>query len=155
MRIHLLTITHQTPAWIKAGYEAYHKRLPSSCGLNLIEIPAEKRSNNADLKRIMDREGEKMLAQIKADYHVIALDIQGAFWSTEELAKQLQEWQQRGRDVALLVGGPEGLAPACLKRAQQKWSLSRLTFPHFLVRIILAEQVYRAWSLLKGLPYHR
>ena len=155
MKIRLLSVTHKCPAWIQAGYEDYAKRLPASCALELIEIPAEKRTANADLKRITEREGEKMLAAIKPNHHVIALDVKGKSWSTEELSQQLANWQQDGRHIDLLVGGPEGLAPACLAKANEKWSLSPLTFPHILVRLIVAEQIYRAWSMLQGHPYHR
>lgn len=155
MRLRLLTITHKSPSWIQEGYEEYAKRLPASCALELIEIPAEKRTANADLKRIAEREGEKMLALIKPNHRVIALDVQGKLWSTEQLANELGNWQQDGRHVDLLVGGPEGLAPQCLQKAEQKWSLSPLTFPHILVKLIVAEQVYRAWSILQNHPYHR
>lgn len=155
MRLRLLTITHKSPSWIQEGYEEYAKRLPASCALELIEIPAEKRTANADLKRIAEREGEKMLALIKPNHRVIALDVQGKLWSTEQLATELGNWQQDGRHVDLLVGGPEGLAPQCLQKAEQKWSLSPLTFPHILVKLIVAEQVYRAWSILQNHPYHR
>lgn len=154
MRVRILTITHKSPAWIQAGYEEYAKRLPPNT-LELIEIPAEKRTANADLKRIAEREGEKMLSIIKPTSRVIALDIKGKAWSTEQLAEQLTKWQQDGRHVDLLVGGPEGLSPACLERAEEKWSLSPLTFPHFLVRVLIAEQIYRAWSILQQHPYHR
>lgn len=155
MRIRLLTITHKSPAWIKEGYDEYAKRLPSSYALELIEIPAEKRTANADLKRITEREGEKLLAAIKPDTRVIALDVKGKLWTTEELAKELAEWQQEGRNVDLLVGGPDGLSAQCLQKAEQKWSLSTLTFPHILVRLIVAEQIYRAYSILQQHPYHR
>ena len=96
-----------------------------------------------------------MLAAIPAGSIVIALDVLGKSWSTEQLASQLDQWLASGQDVALLVGGPEGLSPACLQRADLKWSLSALTFPHPLVRIILAEQLFRAWSILSNHPYHR
>jgi len=155
VRIRLLTITHKSPAWIQTGYQEYVKRLPSSCTLELIEIPAEKRTINADIKRITFREGEKMLAAIKPNHHVIALDVKGKLWSTEQLAEQLSQWQQAGRDIDLLVGGPEGLAPICLAIAKEKWSLSPLTFPHILVRLIIAEQLYRASTILTNHPYHR
>ncbi|SRR5579883_756220 len=155
MRIRLLTITHKSPAWIQEGYEEYAKRLPASCMLELIEIPAEKRTTNADLKRLTEREGEKMLAVIKPQHHVIALDVRGKLWSTEQLAKELANWQQEGRHLDLLVGGPEGLAPACLQKAETIWSLSPLTFPHILVKLIVAEQIYRAWSILQQKAYHR
>jgi 23S rRNA (pseudouridine1915-N3)-methyltransferase len=155
MRIRLITITHKSPGWIQTGYEEYAKRLPASCALELIEIPAEKRTANADLQRITDREGEKMLAAIKKTHHVIALDVKGKSLSTEQLAAQLANWQQEGRNLDLLIGGPEGLSPACLAIAESSWSLSPLTFPHFLVKVIVAEQVYRAWSILQQHPYHR
>lgn len=155
MRLRILTITHKSPSWISEGYEEYAKRLPSSCSLELVEIPAEKRGTNADLKRIADREGEKMLQAIKPNHLVVALDVLGEAWSTEELSKNLKTWLQSGRNIDLLIGGPEGLAPSCLQKAAVKWSLSPLTFPHIIVRLIVAEQIYRAHSILQGHPYHR
>lgn len=155
MRIRLLTVTHKMPSWVVEGYEEYAKRLPASCSLELVEIPAEKRTANADLKRIAEREAEKMLAAIKSTHKVIALDVKGKLWSTEELASQLAHWQQGGRHIDLLIGGPEGLAPVLLQKAEEKWSLSPLTFPHLIVRLIVAEQIYRAHSILQGHPYHR
>lgn len=155
MRIRLLTITHKSPSWIQEGYEEYAKRLPATCALQLIEIPAEKRTANADLKRITEREGEKMLALIKPNHRVIALDVKGQLWSTEELAKTLEDWRQDGRNIDLLIGGPEGLARQCLQKAELKWSLSPLTFPHILVKLIVAEQIYRAFTILQQHPYHR
>lgn len=155
MRIRLLTITHKSPAWIQEGYLEYAKRLPSQCALELVEIPAEKRTANADLRRITEREGEKMLAMIKPTHRVIALDVKGKMWSTEDLAENMRLWQLDGRNIDLLVGGPEGLAPNCLLKAEERWSLSPLTFPHIIVKLIVAEQIYRAWSILQQHPYHR
>jgi 23S rRNA (pseudouridine1915-N3)-methyltransferase len=155
MRIRLLTITHKTPAWIQEGYDEYAKRLRHSCTLELVEIPAEKRTANTDLPRLLEREGEKMLAALKPRHHVIALDVKGASWSTEQLATQLADWYQQGKNIDLLIGGPDGLARECLKKAQQRWSLSPLTFPHLFIRIMIAEQIYRASSILEGHPYHR
>jgi 23S rRNA (pseudouridine1915-N3)-methyltransferase len=155
MRIRILTISHKAPLWIKQGFAEYTKRLPLSCALELVEIPAEKRSINADVRRITEREGEKMLAAIKSNHYIIALDTQGKLWTTEELSKRLANWQQQGKNIDLLIGGPEGLAPQCLQKANEKWSLSPLTFPHMLVRLIVAEQIYRAWSILQKHPYHR
>lgn len=155
MKIRLLSVTHKCPAWIQAGYEDYAKRLPASCALELIEIPAEKRTANADLKRITEREGEKLLAAIKPTHRVIALDIQGKTWSTEQLSEQLGAWMQGGQHIDLLIGGSEGLSQACLAKAETRWSLSPLTFPHCLVRVLLAEQLYRAHSYLHGHPYHK
>lgn len=96
-----------------------------------------------------------MLAAIPADCYVVALDVKGKSWSTEVLASRLQDWMASGRELSLLVGGPDGLSPACLARADQLWSLSSLTFPHALVRVIIAEQFYRAWTITTGHPYHR
>ena len=155
MKIRLLTITHKSPSWIQEGYEEYSKRLPASCSLELVEIPAEKRTANADLKRITEREGEKMLNIIKPNHMVIALEVKGKLWTTEQLAEQLANWHQGGRNIDLLVGGPEGLSPECLKKAELSWSLSPLTFPHILVKVIVAEQIYRAYSILSKHPYHR
>lgn len=155
MKIRLLTITHKSPSWIQEGYEEYAKRMPASCALELVEIPAEKRTANSDMKRLIEREGDKMLQAMKATHHVIALDLTGQLWSTEQLAEQLANWHQARCNVDLLIGGPDGLDPRCLQKAKQKWSLSPLTFPHFLVRLILAEQLYRAHSILTHHPYHR
>lgn len=143
------------PAWVKQGYDEYARRMTTECQLKLVEIPPGKRSKSADIKRIRMQEGERMLAAIPKGAEVIALDVQGKNESTEDVASQMKNWMQAGHDVALLVGGPEGLAPACLERATQKWSLSRLTFPHPLVRIILAEQLYRATTIIKNHPYHK
>jgi len=154
MRIHLIAIGTRMPAWVQAGYQEYAKRLTSDCRLQLIEIEAGKRGKNADVSRILRDEGERMLAAIPPG-RVIALDVKGHAWSTPQLSQQIQKWQLEGDDISLLIGGPEGLAESCLARAEQKWSLSPLTFPHPLVRIIVAEQIYRAWGILKGHPYHR
>ena len=129
--------------------------MPPDCAVQLVEIPAGKRSKGADLTRITHQEGEQTLAALPKGARVVALDVKGRAWSTEELAKELDAWRHDGRDVALLVGGPEGLAPECLSRAEQRWSLSSLTLPHPIVRIVVAEQLYRAWSILNHHPYHR
>ncbi len=143
------------PSWVVEGYKEYAGRMPPECGLNLIEIPADKRAKGADLKRISEKEGKRVLDAIPKNCKVIALEIQGKMFSTEKLATQLENWMQDGRDVALLVGGPEGLSQECLKKAEQHWSLSPMTMPHPMVRVVLAEQIYRAWSILKNHPYHR
>ena len=155
MQINFITIGTRMPSWVQTGYEEYAKRLTQEIRLNLIELPISKHHRNHDVQRIFQDEGERMLAVIPNNNFIIALDVKGHNWDTPALAKQLQQWQLDGRDISLLVGGPEGLAPACLAKAQTKWSLSSLTFPHLLVRIIVAEQLYRAWSLSKGHPYHR
>ena len=155
MHIHLIAVGNRMPAWVSAGYAEYAKRLPRECALQLSEIPPGKRGRNADVTRIVREEGERMLAAIPKDCHVIALEVGGKAWSTPQLATQLQTWMASGRDTALLVGGPEGMDEACRARADQHWSLSTLTLPHPLVRVLLAEQLYRAWSVMSGHPYHR
>lgn len=155
MRIHLIAVGERMPVWVEQGYNEYAKRTGAELALQLHEIAAEKRGKNADIKRILQKEGEKMLQAIPANCDVVALDREGNNWSTEQLATHLQDWMQSGRDVAMLIGGPEGLAPVCLQRASMKLSFSRMTFPHPLVRILLAEQLYRAWSILKHHPYHK
>ena len=143
------------PAWVSAGYAEYARRLPRECSLQLVEIPVSKRRKSIPPARAMQEEGQLMLAAIPGDCLVIALDVTGKSWSTGMLAERLQDWLAGGRDVALLVGGPDGLAPDCLARADLGWSLSTLTYPHALVRIVIAEQLYRAWSINTGHPYHR
>jgi len=155
MLIRVLAIGNKMPAWVDAGYKEYAKRFPPSCQLELVEIPPEKRSKHSDIQRITDREGEKLLSLIKPGSHVIALEVKGQSWSTEQLASHLKNWHQQGRNIDLLIGGPDGLAQSCLQKAETKWSLSPLTLPHPLVRILLAEQLYRALTLLQNHPYHR
>ncbi|MGB1009739.1 MAG: 23S rRNA (pseudouridine(1915)-N(3))-methyltransferase RlmH [Thiolinea sp.] len=155
MRIHLLAVGTKMPAWVATASNEYASRMPPHCQLLIREIPQEKRSKNSDLQRIRNMEGEKILAAIPSGARVIALDVQGKSWSTEQLSGQLDNWMQSGQDIALLVGGPEGLSADCLQRADARWSLSALTFPHPLVRIIVTEQLFRAWSILSNHPYHR
>jgi len=155
MLISLIAIGQKMPAWVNQGYEEYARRMPPECQLQLIEIPLSKRSKASDVGRLISKEGEQMLAAIKKDSLVVAMDLTGKAWSTPQLAEQLTGWMQSGRNIALLVGGPEGLAPACQDRAEVTWSLSKLTLPHPLVRIVLAEQLYRAVSILKHHPYHK
>jgi len=155
MRLHLIAVGNRMPGWVEAGYQEYAKRLPADCALQLHEIAPGQRTKGADLERARREEGEKMLAALPKASHVVALEVGGRAWSTEQLAQRLAHWRQQGQDVALLVGGPEGLADSCRARASEQWSLSPLTLPHPLVRIVLAEQLYRAWSILQGHPYHR
>lgn len=155
MRIRLIAVGTKMPNWVEQGYQEYSKRLNQDITLELVEIPAGKRGKNADLKRIMTKEGELMLGAIQPQDFIISLDIPGTKLSTEKLSQRLDHLKQQGQPIALLVGGPEGLAPSCKQKAQESWSLSELTLPHPLVRVLIAEQIYRAWSMLKGHPYHR
>jgi 23S rRNA (pseudouridine1915-N3)-methyltransferase len=155
VQINLIAVGTRMPAWVDEGYNEYARRMPRECGLELIQIPLGQRTKAQAVERAMNEEGKRMLAATTKDQHVVALDIKGRSWSTEDLADQLRDWMRNGCDVSLLVGGPDGLAAECLARARQHWSLSSLTLPHPLVRVVLAEQLYRAWTLLSGHPYHR
>lgn len=143
------------PDWVESGYREYAKRLPPECALHLVEVDAMRRGKTAGPEQARADEAERLLRAIPKGAGVTAVDGRGEPWSTEDLARRIGIWLSEGRDRALLVGGPDGLAGECLARADQRWSLSNLTFPHPLVRVILAEQIYRAWSLRQGHPYHR
>ncbi len=143
------------PAWVQTGYEEYAKRLPRECELVLKEIAPGKRSKNSDVQRIVKDEGERMLSALARDTHIVTLDIPGKPWTTEQLAEAMQRWMASGQQLALMIGGPEGLAAEVKAVAHESWSLSTLTLPHPLVRVIVAEQLYRAWSILQNHPYHR
>ena len=155
MRIQVIAIGSKMPAWVELGYQQYARRFPADMPLQLIEIPAGKRGKNADIKRILQKEGELTLAAIPKGNRIVTLEVTGKPWDTPQLAQNMQKWQMDGRDVSLLIGGPEGLAEECIALSEQKWSLSALTLPHPLVRIVLAESLYRAWSLNNNHPYHR
>lgn len=155
MKLRLLAVGTRMPDWVQEGFSDYAKRLSGDISLELVEITAGKRLKATDLARVKEEEGQALLAALKPQERVIVLDVLGKALSTEDMAGRLKEWQVDGRPAALLVGGPEGLSRAVLERADEKWSLSRLTLPHPLVRVVIAEQLYRSWSLLKGHPYHR
>jgi len=155
MRIHLLAVGTRMPRWVTEGYEEYSKRMPRECQLVLKEIEVAKRGKAAGPQQFMQDEAKRLAAAIPKGALVVALDVRGKAWSTEALADKLGEWMQSGQDVALLVGGPDGIDPSCMQLASERWSLSPLTLPHPLVRVLLAEQLYRAWTLTQGHPYHR
>ena len=155
MKIRLIAVGTRMPKWVAAGVAEYQPRLPREWRFELIEVPVAARGENADVARLKRAEGQKMLKAIPAGAEVIAFDERGELRSTADWARAVQDWQRHGRDVALLVGGPDGLAPECLARARQCWSLSKLTLPHALVRVLVLEQLYRAWSVTARHPYHR
>ena len=155
MRIRVIAVGTKMPKWVEQGVDEYTKRLPPELKLEFKEIALGKRGKGADIQRAIHSEGQQMLAAIGQYDRVIALDVLGKPWPTEKLAGELQNWQLEGDNISLLVGGPDGLAAECLQRASQRWSLSALTLPHPLVRIVLAEQLYRAWTINSHHPYHR
>ena len=153
MRARIVAVGERMPSWVADGFAEYRKRLGRELPLELIEIRPPVRGR--DLKRAMAEEGEALLAAVPRDARVIALDGRGSAWSSERLAQHLQQWRMDGRDLALLIGGAEGHADAVLHRADQRWSLGPLTLPHMLVRLVVAEQLYRAAMIVAGHPYHR
>lgn len=155
VKIRLLGIGTKMPAWVEAGVAEYSKRLPAPFRFECVELPLIHRGKNADTARIVKQEGESLLSKVQSQDHVVALDVKGKALSTEQLAERLADIRDRGAQLSLLVGGPDGLSDECLARADEKWSLSALTLPHPLVRIVVAEQIYRGWSVLTGHPYHR
>ncbi len=155
MRITIIAVGTKMPAWVEEGCREFLRRFPPELDVHFKEIPAGKRGKNADISRILEKEGELTCQAIGKGDRVVTLEVKGRPWDTPQLAQQLQNWQMDGRNISLLIGGPEGLAPSCLALAEQRWSLSALTLPHPLVRIIVAESLYRAWTVTQNHPYHR
>ncbi len=155
MRIRLITASNKQPRWVTDGYAHYAQRLDRRCALELVEVPLARHRASAPVERAVEDEGHRMLRHVPAGAHVVALERDGRAWSTERLAARLEDWLMAGAPVCLLVGGPDGLGSACSSRATERWSLSALTLPHGLVRVVVAEALYRADSLLRGHPYHR
>ncbi len=155
LKFSLIVIGEKMPVWVEQGYLEYAKRIRGRVQLDLIEIPAIKRGKNADLKRIMKMEENKIINAIPDPARIIALDRKGKSWSSPAFTEKMQGWMDQGSQITLVIGGPEGLSNEFLKSADEIWSLSELTFAHPLVRVILAEQLYRCFSILQGSPYHR
>ena len=155
MRISIIAVGTKMPAWVNKGIEEYAVRMPRELQLVWREIPLARRGKDANVQQLCAREGELIVKAIPAGDRVIALDVAGKRIATRRLAEQLEAWQMSGDNYSLLIGGPDGLSPVCLARADQRWSLSDLTLPHPLVRILLAEQLYRAWTITVNHPYHR
>jgi len=155
MRITVIAVGTRMPGWVNEGVAEYCRRLPREFRLEWRDIPLARRGKDSTPGQVCEREGEQILRAIPAGDRVIALDVLGKRLATADLARQLDAWQMSGDNYSLLVGGPDGLAPQCLERADARWSLSDLTLPHPLVRVILAEQLYRAWTITVNHPYHR
>lgn len=155
MQCQILAIGQKMPNWAASACEEYFMRLQRFMKCHLLDISSSTRQKNTDAAVYKEEEGTKLLQKISPSDKVIALDVKGKAFSTPELANQINLWQQEGSKLVFLIGGPDGLSDRCLKRANVKWSLSALTFPHTLARVILLEQLYRATSLLANHPYHR
>ncbi len=155
MKINIVALGNKLPTWINTGFDQYAKRISSPWSLSLQEIPIPRRHKNANIPVLKDQEGQALLA---ASHHCdirVALDEHGKSFNTSLLAQYLDQYQQQYRSIAILIGGPDGLSEFALQTCHQRWSLSQLTLPHGLVRCIIAEQIYRAISVLNHHPYHR
>ncbi len=155
MQIHIIAIGTRMPSWVNDGVAEYAKRMPLDFKIRFSEIPAEKRLKNSNLAKIMHIESEKLFAAIPSHDYKIALDRKGLALDTLDIAKNLGKFRDLGQNLSFLIGGPEGISEAVLGKVDALWSLSKLTLPHPLVRIVLAEQFYRAWSIISAHPYHR
>ena len=155
MKARLVAVGERAPAWVAQGFAEYQKRLSHWLPLELHEIEPGLRGKGRDAARAIADEGLRVLTALPKQALVVALDGRGRAWTSEQLAQRLEHWRAQGRDLALLIGGPEGHAPDVLSRADETWSLGPLTLPHMLVRLLVAEQLYRAAALLANHPYHR
>lgn len=155
MRLMVVSVGHKMQDWIKAGFGEYAKRMPRETRIDLLEIKPEPRTTGKTTAQIMEAEAQRILAVLPQSCLRIALDERGAQPTTKQLASQMQTWMRNGRDVAFIIGGADGLHDTIKQSAQQLLALSALTLPHAMVRVLLAEQLYRAYSLLHNHPYHR
>lgn len=155
MQLRIIAAGTRMPDWVTAGWKQYAGRMPDSCRLELLEIALVHRGRGISDAKAKEKETEKMMTAVQPGHRVVAMEVTGRSLSTEQLAEQLTRWREDSRNVDLLIGGPDGLSTAATERADEAWSLSPLTFPHGLVRILVAEQLYRAWTILQGHPYHR
>lgn len=155
MKIRIIAVGTKMPDWVEAGYAEYAKRMPRDVVVEMVELPLAQRTKNSDIAKAMEKEGEAILANIGKGEQVIALEVKGKAWTTEQLAENLASWKMSGFNYCLLIGGPDGLAPEVSALASVKWSLSPLTLPHPLVRILVIEQLYRACTILQNHPYHK
>jgi 23S rRNA (pseudouridine1915-N3)-methyltransferase len=154
LKLKLVAVGTRLDEWINAGFNEYARRLPRQTALELIEVaPAARRGQPS--ARISQDEAARLLAKVTPRDHVVALDVRGKPLTTEKLSERMADWRMNGSDVIFVIGGADGLDESVMQRANEKLSLSAMTFPHGLVRVMLAEQLYRAWTLLSGHPYHR
>ncbi|MDP2878874.1 MAG: 23S rRNA (pseudouridine(1915)-N(3))-methyltransferase RlmH [Sulfuricella sp.] len=155
MKLLILAVGHKMPAWVNEGFAEYAKRMPREARIELVEIKPEKRVGGKTREQVYEAEQSRIEAALPADCVRVVLDEHGKDWSTLELAGELKDWMRGGRDVAFVIGGADGLHPEVKRQANRLWSLSRLTLPHGLVRVVLAEQLYRAVTVIQNHPYHR
>jgi 23S rRNA (pseudouridine1915-N3)-methyltransferase len=155
MQLLVAAVGQRMPAWVNEAWTEYTRRMPANLNVSLREINLEKRGKNADTKRLTAIESKALYQAMPARARVIALDVKGQTWSTEKLAANLEDWMGDARDVGFMIGGPDGIDSDIMQEADTRWSLGPLTLPHPLVRVVLAEQLYRAWTITQNHPYHR
>lgn len=155
LKITIITLGNKMPDWVNQGTNEYAKRLKDGVQLKIVEIPLIRRSKSSDLSRILEKESELIRDALPNNARLIALEIEGKAFSSEELASKISQLQQTSSHFCFIIGGPEGLSQEILKLCDERWSLSKLTLPHPLVRIILLETLYRAWSIINNHPYHK
>jgi 23S rRNA (pseudouridine1915-N3)-methyltransferase len=155
VRIEVIAIGQKMPDWVEAASSDFIRRMPPEISISLNTLPLIRRGKNPDIKRIIRDESRKLLEAAPVDALLIALDVKGKRMSSELLAAMMRDWLDTGRDIAFIIGGPDGLSEELLQKAGRKISLSDMTFPHALVRVMLLEQLYRSWSILSNHPYHR
>jgi 23S rRNA (pseudouridine1915-N3)-methyltransferase len=155
VRLTIVAVGTRMPDWVERGVSEYQRRLPGEIKLQWKEVALANRGRSSSATVARSQEAQAMSKQVPRQDALVALDVKGASWSTPELARQLQRWQMSGVNYSLLIGGPDGIDDELLSQASQRWSLSPLTLPHPLVRVLLVEQLYRAWTINTNHPYHR
>ncbi|MCK5667609.1 MAG: 23S rRNA (pseudouridine(1915)-N(3))-methyltransferase RlmH [Gammaproteobacteria bacterium] len=155
MRIHLIAVGKKMPEWVNSGFSEFSKRMPPELQINLVEITPSVRNKTTPIEKNIKEEGKRIQSAIPSNSRLIVLDEKGKKFSSIELSKKMEEWFPQGQDIAIVIGGADGIDDRIKQQADETWSLSSFTLPHALVRVVVAEQLYRAWSILKGHPYHR
>lgn len=155
MKARLIATGERAPGWVAQGFAEYQKRLSHWLPFELVEVAPGLRGKHRDAQRAIEDEGQRVLAALPKGAHIVALEVTGKQHSSEQLAQRLEHWRGQGRDLAFLIGGPEGHSPGVLAAAHETWSLGPLTLPHMLARLVVAEQLYRAAAMLANHPYHR
>jgi len=155
LKIHLIAVGKKIPEWINAGFSEFSKRMPPELQINLIEITPSIRNKATPIEKNIKEEGERIQSAIPSNSKLIVLDEKGTSFNSIALSKKMESWLPMGQDITLVIGGANGIDPVIKKQANEKWSLSSFTLPHALARVLIAEQLYRAWSILQGHPYHR
>ena len=155
MRIHLIAVGKKMPEWVNIGYSEFSKRMPPELQIKLIEITPSVRNKATPIEKNIKEEGERIQSAIPSNSRLIVLDEKGKNFSSVDLSKKMESWLPMGQDISIVIGGADGVDNVIKQQAVEKWSLSSFTLPHALVRVVIAEQLYRGWSILKGHPYHR